>query len=42
MRFIAKCRGDETREAMLTSEETESVELHWIRKAQQSEELKSK
>ena len=42
MRFIAKCRGDETREAMLTSEETESAELHWRRKAQQSEELKSK
>ena len=41
MRFIAKYRGDKTQEVMLTSEETESAELHWIRKAQQSEVLKS-
>ena len=41
MRFIAKCRGDKMQDVMLTSEEIESAELHWIRKAQQSEELKS-
>ena len=36
LRFIAKCRGNKTQEPLLTSEEIQVAEIHWIKKAQES------
>lgn len=40
MKFIAKCQG-KRKEPILTTEEIAEAEVYWIKKAQQSEDLKS-
>eukprot|EP00794_Sanderia_malayensis_P010114 gene10114-11147_t len=41
IRFIAKCRGRRIPEQMLTPEEIDSAETYWLKKIQESKELKS-
>ena len=41
MRFEARCEGRRIQEPILTSEEIDSAETYWLKKAQGSEELKS-